>query len=148
MKIYQAGPLFTEGERLWHKHFQAYLEDRGYTSLWPGELITSHDVASWGEDAPKKIFETDKALLLECDVIVALLDGTQVDDGTAWEIGFAHAMGKSVFGIRTDFRNGGECPGTPVNPMIAGCVECIAKNIEELVQELRKFQLKNSTLSS
>ena len=145
MKIYQAGPLFSEAERLWHKNFQAYLEDKGFTALWPGDLITSHDVASWGKDAPKKILEADKALLLDCDAVVALLDGTQVDDGTAWEIGFAHAMNKPVFGIRTDFRNGGECPGASVNAMIEGCVECIAKSKDELVQELRKYQLKKNS---
>ena len=142
MKIYQAGPLFTEGERLWHKHFQSHLESRGFTALWPGDLITSHDVTLWGKDAPKKILEADKTLLLDCDAVVALLDGPQVDDGTAWEIGFAHAMGKPVFGIRTDFRNGGESAGATVNAMIEGCVECIARSMDELVQELRKFQLK------
>lgn len=146
MKIYQAGPLFTDAERLWHKHFQAYLETKGYISLWPGDHITSHYVASWGKDAPKQILEADKALLLDCDFVVALLDGTQVDDGTAW-IGFAHAMNMPVFGIRTDFRNGGECPGASVNAMIEGCVECIAKSMDELVQELRKYQLKKNAQS-
>ena len=144
MKIYQAGPLFTVAERLWHKRFQAYLEEKGFTALWPGDLITSHDIASWGKEAPKKILKVDKALLLDCDIVVALLDGTQVDDSTAWEIGFAHAMKKPIFGIRTDFRNGGECPGASVNAMIEGCVECIAKSMEELIQELRKYQLNEN----
>ncbi|MBQ3892854.1 MAG: nucleoside 2-deoxyribosyltransferase [Mailhella sp.] len=35
----------------------------------------------------KQIMEADRDALLSCDVVVALLDGAQVDDGTAWEIG-------------------------------------------------------------
>jgi nucleoside 2-deoxyribosyltransferase len=36
--------------------------------------------------------------------MVAILDGSQVDDGTAWEIGYAYARGLPVWGLRTDFR--------------------------------------------
>ena len=38
----------------------------------------------------------DRAAIDACDVVVALLDGAQVDDGTAWEIGYAYAKGKPV----------------------------------------------------
>lgn len=39
-----------------------------------------------------------------CYIVVALLDGTRVDDGPAWELGFAYAKGIPVVGIRTDTR--------------------------------------------
>jgi len=46
----------------------------------------------------------------DADIVIALLDGSQVDDGTALEIGYFYA-GKSseqnVIGIRTDFRRAG-----------------------------------------
>jgi nucleoside 2-deoxyribosyltransferase len=38
------------------------------------------------------------------DIVVAVLDGVDVDSGTAWEIGYAYAKGKPVIGLRTDFR--------------------------------------------
>ncbi len=52
--------------------------------------------------------DRDRAAIDDCDVVVALLDGAQVDDGTAWEIGNAYATGKPIIGVRTDFRNAGD----------------------------------------
>ena len=43
--------------------------------------------------------EADRDALLSCGVVVALVDGAQVDDGTAWEIGYACAMGIPVIGF-------------------------------------------------
>jgi nucleoside 2-deoxyribosyltransferase len=37
-------------------------------------------------------------------LVLAVLDGVDVDSGTASEIGFAYACGKPIAGIRTDFR--------------------------------------------
>lgn len=46
------------------------------------------------------------------------MDGPQVDDGTAWEIGYFYQRGlleQKIIGIRTDFRRAGECEGAAVN---------------------------------
>ena len=56
--------------------------------------------------------------LNQCDLMVAILDGAQVDDGTAWEIGFFFSQGKKILGIRTDFRRAGESEKSRVNLMI------------------------------
>jgi nucleoside 2-deoxyribosyltransferase len=40
-------------------------------------------------------------------MMIALLDGPQVDDGTGWEIGYFYARRRpeqKIIGIRTDFR--------------------------------------------
>ena len=39
-----------------------------------------------------------------CDAVVAVLDGPDVDSGTCIELGMAHALGKKIIGVRTDFR--------------------------------------------
>jgi len=52
--------------------------------------------------------------------VIALLDGSQVDDGTAWEIGYFYAKKspeQKILGIRTDFRRAGECEGAVVSAM-------------------------------
>ena len=52
---------------------------------------------------------------------LALLDGTQVDDGTAWEIGYffaTKAADAKIVGIRTDFRRAGESEHAIVNAMV------------------------------
>lgn len=47
--------------------------------------------------------------------VLAVLDGSDVDSGTASEIGYAAALNKIVVGLRTDFRMAGDNPDTPVN---------------------------------
>lgn len=69
-------------------------------------------------------------------MVIALLDGAQVDDGTAWEIGYFYAMklpGQKIIGTRTDFRRAGECEGAVVNPMIEGACDRIVRSREDLV---------------
>ena len=141
MRIYQAGPLFSEAERAWHLTFRRQLEEAGFTVVWPGELIGQASVAGWGKDAPRKIMEIDRDALLSCDVVVALLDGCQVDDGTAWEIGFAYAKGIPVIGIRTDFRNAGDTSHSSVNAMIEGSVVRIVRTVAEAVSQLEALAL-------
>ena len=134
MRIYLAGPLFSEAERMWHLSFKKELEEVGHDVVWPGELVSNDDIAMWGEDAAKNIMITDIDALLSCDIILALLDGTQVDDGTAWELGYAFCKGIPAFGIRTDFRNAGETKHGVVNAMIEGSLVRIFKNREEAIK--------------
>ena len=49
------------------------------------------------------------------DAVFAVLDGVDVDSGTAAEIGYAYARGKTIFGLRTDFRLAGDNIGATVN---------------------------------
>lgn len=49
------------------------------------------------------------------DAVFAVLDGVDVDSGTAAEIGYAFAKGKKVYGLRTDFRLAGDNIGATVN---------------------------------
>ena len=62
-----------------------------------------------------------------------MLDGVDVDSGTAWEIGYAYAKGKPVFGLRTDFRTLG-IEGT-VNLMIERSI-VLCMSIPELMDQL------------
>ena len=67
-----------------------------------------------GSKAKYEIFSRCKSHLDDADIMIALLDGAQVDDGTAWEIGYSDARKSSVqkmICIRTDFRRAGESSG-------------------------------------
>ena len=139
MKIYQAGPLFSEAEQQWHRQFGQDLQQAGFEVLWPFDLSTQEEIASWGTDAPRRIMEQDRLALESCDVVVALLDGAQVDDGTAWEIGYAFARGIPVIGVRTDFRQGGDTAHSCVNAMIEGSCVRIAASRDEAVAVLREL---------
>ncbi len=79
--------------------------------------------------------------------MVAVLDGSDADSGTAWECGYAHARGKPIVAIRTDFR-GGEDQG--LNLMLrrsaAAIVEhpstdeSLSKLVEALLPELASLE--------
>jgi nucleoside 2-deoxyribosyltransferase len=56
-------------------------------------------------------------LIDACDGVLAVLDGSDVDSGTAAEIGYAAALGKPVVGIRLDLRRTGD-PGSLVNGQV------------------------------
>lgn len=137
--IYLAGPLFTEAEQAWHRAAKARMEAAtGRRVIWPFELIGQDRIERWGDKAPRKVMEHCRDALAACSVVVALLDGPQVDDGTAWEVGFAHARCISVIGVRTDFRKAGDVPGAVVNAMIHASCDVIVASVDELIAELKK----------
>ncbi len=140
MRIYLAGPLFTAAE----KQFMAALRDRlgalpGVSVLWPGDLFADVDLAGLGARAKEHVFCGCLAGLLDSDLVAALLDGPQVDDGTAWGIGYARAKGIPVWGLRTDFRCAGETPHSLVNCMIECSCEKIFRDVETLCDALDRF---------
>jgi nucleoside 2-deoxyribosyltransferase len=54
-------------------------------------------------------------MIVECDGLLAVVDGNDIDSGTAAEIGAASALGKPVVALRTDFRSMGDNDGSPIN---------------------------------
>jgi nucleoside 2-deoxyribosyltransferase len=141
--IYLAGPLFSEAERQWHRATRSAIlaeaDKRGRHDIeivWPYELISKEETASLGDKARHEIFRRCIEGLEKSDMLVAMLDGAQVDDGTAWEIGYFYAAKSTrgkIIGIRTDFRNAGESAGATVNAMIEVSCHVIVQSIEELM---------------
>lgn len=136
--IYQAGPLFSEAEREWHQKLTLKLEKAGHIVIWPGALLSPEAIDKAGEGAISLIFDTCSNAITNCTCVVALLDGTQVDDGTAWEIGYAYARDIPIYGIRTDSRIAGDTSYNHMNSMIEGCLKGLASSVEELVGMLEK----------
>lgn len=140
MNIYLAGPLFSEAEQAWLRAAKKALKNSlvGCEVIWPFELFDQDEITRLGSEAPNRIMEGCRDALAACDLVVALLDGAQVDDGTAWEIGFAHAKGIPVIGIRTDFRQAGDVPGACVNAMIHASCEKIVGSIDEAISAVSR----------
>ena len=134
--IYQAGPLFTDAERAFHRTLSARLRASGHEVIWPGDLLTEEQAAEAGQHAPALIFRTCTEAMDRCTCVAALLDGPQVDDGTAWEIGYAYAKGLPVYGLRTDFRQAGDTVYSYANAMIQGSLTGFARSVDELVRML------------
>jgi nucleoside 2-deoxyribosyltransferase len=141
MKIYLAGPFFSEAEREWTKKLKGQIEGLATDSgckvqvIWPYELITQEEIDAQGESAKQEIFSRCKAHLEDSDLVIAVMDGSQVDDGTAWEIGYCYALKRGkIIGIRTDFRRAGESEGAMVNAMIECSCDRIVQSVDELLK--------------
>ena len=61
------------------------------------------------------IADANRAAIDRCDAVLAVLDGIDVDSGTAAEIGYAFAKGKPILGYRGDSRISGDNEGALVN---------------------------------
>jgi len=104
-RIYLAAPLFSDAERTYNASLAALLEKNLFEVHLPQEA--GDDTGMRGKNAQERIFSENKKALEEADCVVAVIDGADADSGTAWEMGYAYAMGKPVIAIRTDFRRVG-----------------------------------------
>lgn len=87
-----------------------------------------------GEDpqqASQGVFEADIGALRECDALLVVLDGRTVDEGAAFELGVAWALGKRCVGYKSDPR---QLLAVGDNPMIVQAVSDILCNLEAVRQ--------------
>ncbi len=127
--VYLAAPLFSDAERDFNSKLRDELEGVGISVFLPQE----HSNDTNAQARQEAIFSKNLAAIDRSDILVAVLDGVDVDSGTAWEIGYAYAKGKPVFGLRTDFRTLG-IEGT-VNLMIERSI-VLCMSIPELMDQL------------
>ena len=103
--VYIAGPLFSDAER---SYLELMVEELSNSSdLDPDAdfFLPHRDGGELGKGpARNDIFELDISQVSSAEIIVALLDGQDVDSGTCIELGHAYAEGKKIFGLLTDFR--------------------------------------------
>lgn len=102
------------------------------------------EIANLLNEINMQIGENNKDLIIDADILVANLDGSDVDSGTAAEIGFAFANGKTIIGYRGDFRNSGDNLGSKVNLQVEYFIFAsggnICYSIENLIGILATFQ--------
>lgn len=127
--IYLANPLgFSEaGSRFIREIMTPELVRQGLELVNPFDLVDPTKVnALHAMEAGAARREAWRALNAEigavnvaaidrCHAMLAVLDGADVDSGTASEIGYAFARGKRVVGYRGDFRSASENEGSIVN---------------------------------
>jgi nucleoside 2-deoxyribosyltransferase len=118
MRLYVAGPLFTQAERAWNERLAAVLATAGHDVFLPQTEVKA--IASLDADT---IFRVDVDGVRSAEAVVAVLDGADPDSGTCFECGLAYALGIPIVALRTDFRAGGDAlPGqklATINLMLA-----------------------------
>ncbi len=124
--VYVAGPLFTQAERVWNSRLAEGLKSGGVRVILPQERGAA--IITAGEPLPvARLYELALEGVDEADVVVAILDGADPDSGTCFECGYAHARGKPIVGVRTDFRLGGDDAAVNVNLMLSQSCAAIVR---------------------
>lgn len=128
--IYVASPNgFTEPGRRWNAEVVGAISAAGFEVLDPWEVdadvvqsaLGALDMAP-GQDRTdalaalnERIGRDNEQAIRAAAGMLAILDGTDVDSGTASEIGFAFALGRTIVGLRTDLRTTGDNEAALVN---------------------------------
>ena len=128
MRVYFAGPLFTPYERSFIDECAGRLRADGIDVFVPHENALAAD-----DTSAATIFAKDWQGLSDADVVLAVLDGPMVDDGTACEIGIFYALMqtdpsmKGILGLLTDLRSTRGHEGHGQNLFVLGCVEAAGR---------------------
>lgn len=152
MRLYLAGPLFSEAERAFLSTLAARLRAARFECFVPHE----HE-SGLTQPTPGAIFALDYERGLEpAHALVAWLDGAQVDDGTACEIGLFHGLlrrdpwRKGMLGLVTDLRAQRRRPALgsgAVNPFVAGAIESCGRlcwSVDDLLEQLQAWRGETS----
>jgi hypothetical protein len=108
------------------KHIDVFLPQRD------GGLMMNHVRDGMSPDrAAHLVFEKDLSAMEHADVLIALLDGSTIDEGVAFETGYMFALRKTCVGLQTDVRR---ALPTGNNPMIGCSMQPIFQSVLELVE--------------
>jgi nucleoside 2-deoxyribosyltransferase len=137
--IYVASPLgFAISTRLYYEtELLLRLSAAGFAVLDPWKLPPGQQ-ATAPVDA-MAIGGMNARMIDDALAVLAVLDGADVDSGTASEIGYAAAHRKPVVGLRTDLRQSGEL-GAVVNLQVEYFIRAsggrIVSSLDEAIQAL------------
>lgn len=105
-KGYLANGLFGLGERLVNELLAKEIRSNVDVDLYvPQENMAINDKQAYADS--KQIYDGDYNYLKETDFLVAVIDGCEIDSGTAAEIGIFSTMGKKIYALYTDTRQQG-----------------------------------------
>jgi len=144
-RCYVASPLgFSEATRAYYAthYLPALAEHVEPVDPWaltaPEEFVAAA-AAGREHELGIEVGARNAAAIRGAQLLIAHLDGQEVDAGTAAEVGFAAALGLPCIGVRSDLRSSGE-PGMHVNLQLEAFVVLsggfIAGSLAELVARL------------
>jgi len=144
-RCYVASPLgFSEAGRDYYaqRYVPALAEHVAPVDPWTLSLPAEFDAAR--ADGRERAFGIEvgarnAAAIRSAQLLIAQLDGQEVDAGTAAEVGYAAALDLPCLGVRSDLRSSGE-PGMRVNLQLEAFIVLsggfIAGSLDELVAQL------------
>ena len=156
MKIYLASPLgFSEvGRDFYYSKIVPTLKRLGYEILDPWQTTDRKKLqrvskmtyglkkkSAW-QTLNSEICQNNISAIQKSQGIFAVLDGVDVDSGTASEIGFAFALGKPILGYRGDFRLSSDNEGGIVNLQVEGFIRKSGGDIITEIAQLPSHALR------
>ncbi len=158
-KLYMAGPLgFAESSKSFHAKVMEVVKLMGGEILDPWVLTDatkiqrvlkiplSVDAKKAWEELNDEIGANNMHAIEQATGIIAVLDGVDVDSGTATEIGYAYSRGIPILGYRGDTRLSRDNLGGNVNLQVeyfinhsGGSRGKVITKISELPSELLKI---------
>lgn len=146
MKLYFAGPLFCDSERVFNTDLAAKLEGLGYEVFLP-QANSQETGLTLEDDGPEAwaqaIFELDRDEVFSADVVLFVLDGRVPDEGMCVELGLAYAHRKHtgrpryLIGYSTDFR---VFSPAGLNAMVSGALDEVLHDEGSLLGRLGEIR--------
>jgi nucleoside 2-deoxyribosyltransferase len=126
MKIYLAGPFFNDEQQAILRIVGGRLEVAGHQVYYPMHYMILRPNAS--DEERGKVFRENKQKICSADMIVAVLD--HKDQGTTWEMGFAHGITKPTIAVY--YR-----PAPKVNVMLGESCIALCNGLYQLEEWLK-----------
>lgn len=117
---------------------------RSSATLRTSDLLLTARLAGHDRDwqVSQEIAARNVTELHAANVVLAILDGADVDSGVAAEVGYASAINKPVVGLRTDDRATSDSSGYLVNlqvtHLIAHSGGRVTRTVHEAIEGLRE----------
>ena len=160
MKAYLANGLFSLGDRYVNEQLAKAIREAvpEITLYVPQENDAINDKTAYADS--KSIAEADLSKLQESDVLIAVLDGVEIDSGVAAEIGAFSMLNRPIVGLFTDVRQQGRDNEKKIHALIEEGVEnqfvyrnlfvvglikrngVIVSSIEEAVKAVQSYDMK------
>ena len=157
MKAYLANGLFSIGDRYVNEVLaKAIRQAVPSIDLYvPQENDAINDKSSFADSLA--IAEADLASLQQSDVLIAVIDGVEIDSGVAAEIGAFSSFNRPIIALYSDVRQQGRDNAKKIDALIADGTEnqfiyrnlfvvglikrngVIVSSIEDVVTEIRKL---------
>jgi len=149
VKVYCAGPLFTPYEREFMSQCGKALRQKGIDAFVPHEG-PREELPNDTRSRQKRCFDKDFGAISASGAMLAVLNGTEVDDGTACEIGIFYALmqddptKKGIAAVQQDWRTQGEPgEGKGLNAFVHGCLLKVGRvfhSLEEAAEQIATWQ--------
>lgn len=151
MKLYFAGPLFSNSEKEYNLKLTEKIESTGYEVFLPQRDGLDKDLplhkSMTPEEKNKEIFLMDRDKIFRTDIFLFVMDGRVPDEGASVALGMAYTQkfldkkNTVLIGLHTDLR--ASFLDSKLNPMLCSPLDYLISTEKELLDLLRILRLKD-----